>query len=131
MELTMRWEPLPALSLLANYRYLDMDVAAEYGSRDLNVVPNYENDPSNQLSLQLDWDIAERWSLQARARWVDSLDEVAVKAYSALDITAIWRVSKDVDFTLIGTNLLDPQHAEFSGGKEISRSINGQFTWHF
>jgi iron complex outermembrane receptor protein len=131
MELTMRWEPLPAVSFLASYRYLDMDVAAEYGSRDLNVVSNYENDPNNQLSLQFDWDIAERWSLQARARWVDSLDEVAVNAYSALDITAIWRVSKDVDFTLIGINLLDPQHAEFSGGKEISRSINGQFTWHF
>lgn len=131
LELVMRWEPLPAVKLLASYIYFDMDVAADAGSRDTSIAQNDESDPNSQVSLQLDWDITDNWSVQARARWVDSLDGVGVDAYSALDITAIWRLSRNIDFSLIGANLLDPQHAEFSGGNEIGRSLNGQFTWHF
>jgi iron complex outermembrane receptor protein len=103
----------------------------KFGSRDVNIAQNNENDPNNQVNLRLDWDIADSWSVQARARWVDALDDVEVKAYSALDITSIWRLSPRVELSLVGTNLLDPQHAEFSGGNEIGRSIHGQFTWHF
>jgi iron complex outermembrane receptor protein len=131
LELVMRWEPQPAVKILASYIYFDMDVAADAGSRDTSIAENDESDPNSQASLQLDWDVAAKWSLQARARWVDSLDGEAVDAYTALDISAIWRLSPEVDFTLIGSNLLDPQHAEFSGGNEISRSLNGHFTWHF
>lgn len=131
LELVMRWEPQPAVKILASFIYFDMDVAADAGSRDTSIAENDENDPNSQVSLQLDWDIADKWSLQARARWVDSLDSVGVDSYSALDISAIWRLSPKVDFTIIGSNLLDPQHAEFSGDIEISRSLNGQFTWHF
>jgi iron complex outermembrane receptor protein len=131
LELVMRWEPKPAVKILASFIYFDMDVAADAGSRDTSIAENDENDPNSQVSLQLDWDIADKWSLQARARWVDSLDSVAVDSYSALDISAIWQLSPKLDFTIIGSNLLDPQHAEFSGDSEISRSLNGQFTWHF
>ncbi|MEX1665583.1 TonB-dependent receptor plug domain-containing protein [Zhongshania arctica] len=131
VELVMRWEPLQAVKILGSYTYFDMDVAAYAGSRDTSIAQNDESDPNSQVSLQLDWDIGDKWSLQTRARWVGGLDGVAVDSYSALDISAIWRLTRDLDFTLIGSNLLDPQHAEFSGGNEISRSLNGQFTWHF
>jgi iron complex outermembrane receptor protein len=131
LEVTVRWEPLPAVKILASYVYQDMDVAAKFGSRDLNIAQNNENDPNNQVNLRLDWDIADSWSVQARARWVDALDDVDVRAYSAFDVTSIWRLSPRVELSLIGTNLLDPQHAEFSGGNEIGRSVHGQFTWHF
>ncbi|WP_373087069.1 TonB-dependent receptor plug domain-containing protein [Zhongshania sp.] len=131
LEIAVRWEPLPAVKILASYVYQDMDVAAKFGSRDLNIAQNNENDPTNQVNLRLDWDIADSWSVQARARWVDALDDVGVRAYSAFDVTSIWRLSPRVELSLIGTNLLDPQHAEFSGGNEIGRSVHGQFTWHF
>ena len=131
LELTLRWEPLPTVKVLVSYQYFDMDVAAIYGSRDVNVASNDENDPNNQVNLRLDWDLSDKWSLQTRARWVDSLDDVGIKAYSAVDISSIWRVSSTVELSLVGSNLLDPQHAEYSGGKEIARSVHGQFTWHF
>jgi len=131
LELTVRWEPLPEVKVLASYVYQDMDVAAKFGSKDINIAQNDENDPNNQLSVRVDWDVASNVSVQARTRWVDGLDDVGVKAYSAFDMTAIWRVSERVELSLLGANLLDPQHAEFSGGKEISRSLTGQFTWHF
>jgi iron complex outermembrane recepter protein len=131
LELTLRWEPIPTLKILASYRYFDMDISTKYGSRDVNIATNDENDPNNQVSLRLDWDIAETWSIQARGRWVDSIDDTGVEAYSAVDLTSIWRLNPSIDISLVGSNLFDPQHAEFSGGKEIVRSIHGQFTWHF
>ncbi|WP_373097499.1 TonB-dependent receptor plug domain-containing protein [Zhongshania sp.] len=131
LELTVRWEPLPEVKVLASYVYQDMDVAAKFGSRDVNIAQNNENDPNNQFDIRIDWDVSSDWSVQTRARWVDALDDVGVKAYSALDMTSIWRIAPNIELSLVGTNLLDPQHAEFSGGNEISRSVHGQFTWHF
>ncbi|WP_269617917.1 TonB-dependent receptor plug domain-containing protein [Zhongshania sp. BJYM1] len=131
LELTLRWNPLPDLQLLASYNYFDMDISAKYGSRDIFINRNNENDPSSQVSLRIDWDASETWSIQARGRWIDSIDDAGVASYSAIDISGTWRLSTSIDISLVGTNLFDPQHAEFSGGKEIVRSIHGQFTWHF
>lgn len=131
MELTVRWEPLPEVKVLASYVYMDVDIAAKFGSLDVNIAQNDENDPNSKLSLRLDWDISPSWSVQTRARWVDSLDDLGVDAYTAVDLTSIWRASPSVELSLVGTNLFDPQHSEFSGGYEVSRSVHGQFTWHF
>lgn len=131
VELTVRWEPAPEVKVLASYVYMDMDIAAKFGSGDVNIEQNDENDPNSKLSLRLDWDIRPNWSLQTRARWVDSLDDLGVDAYTAVDLTSIWRVSPSVELSVVGSNLFDPQHSEFSGGYEVSRSVHGQFTWHF
>jgi iron complex outermembrane receptor protein len=130
-ELVVHWSVAATLKILASYQYLDLDIAPRAGSRDASIADADESDPNSQFSITADWDISENWSLQSTVRRVGSLDDQNVDAYTGLNLSLKWQATKDIDLSLVGSNLLDPQHPEFSGGVEIVRSVHGQITWHF
>ncbi len=130
-ELVLRWQPSENLNLLVSQSYVDLDVERYTGSNDVNIRDNDENDPTSQTSVMIGWDINKQWSSQLNARYVGALDDQKVDAYTAVDLSLLWRITKDLELGLIGKNLFDPQHAEFGGGNEIQRTVNAQVTWRF
>jgi iron complex outermembrane receptor protein len=80
-------------------------------------------------------------SLDAQVRYVDSLVARAnanqVPAYVTADVRWSYRPTQQLEFSLVGQNLFDPQHAEQPAGTigaittEVPRGFYGKVTWKF
>src|SRR5205823_2531678 len=92
--------------------------------------------PEHQLNVRSLWDMTEDLSLDTTLYYVSSLPAFHVADYWRLDMRLGWRISDQLRFSLVGQNLLDNAHREFSSASslnatEVNRSLYGQFTWHF
>ena len=89
-----------------------------------------------QLGLGSTHDL--RWNLRLNCdlRYVAKLTRLPVDGYLTADARVGWRPYADVEFALIGRNLVDDRHlefpADFSGGRsltKVERSVYGMLTW--
>ena len=77
--------------------------------------------------------------LDANLRWVDTLHNNngptpgVVPSYTELDLRLSWHVTKKLEFSIVGQNLLHDHHPEFgfpdNTQEEIERSIFGKVRW--
>jgi iron complex outermembrane receptor protein len=57
-----------------------------------------------------------------------------VDGYSELDVRLGWRLSEELELSVVGQNLLHDEHVEFGSPAArgaIERSIYGKLTWGF
>jgi iron complex outermembrane receptor protein len=102
---------------------------------------NETSDPANQLSLNSSMDLPRGFELDGQLRWVDTLvnnnngTPGTVPGYVELNVRLGLRVSDQLEFSVVGQNLLDAQHPEFglSGPNrvEIRRSFFGKLSWRY
>jgi iron complex outermembrane receptor protein len=56
-----------------------------------------------------------------------------VGSYSTADVHLAWRATRQMEFSVVGENLIQPHHAEFGGNPGplvgIKRSVYAQITW--
>lgn len=70
-------------------------------------------------------------------RYMDRLRDMSVPSYTTLDLRLGWNATKSLTLDLVGQNLLDPHHPEFStraGGTqltEVQRSAFIRLTWQY
>jgi iron complex outermembrane receptor protein len=64
-------------------------------------------------------------------RYVDNLPSQNVGRYFNLDLRLGWQPTKNVELSLVGQNLLEGHHAEWSGGTEIQRGVYTKVTWRW
>jgi iron complex outermembrane receptor protein len=74
------------------------------------------NDPLWQLKVGSKWNINEQQHLDVALRHITKLPNPAVPAYTAVDVSYGWQLSKNIDLMLTGRNIFDSGHQEFSGG---------------
>ncbi len=82
------------------------------------------------------WDLAYDTEFDLMARYVDSLPAQSVPKYLSLDLRWAWQPTCDVEFSVVGQNLLDSQHLEFGNvdGKptppvEMQRGVFCYLQW--
>lgn len=131
VELTSQWRARANVSVMASYRYFDLDTKAISGSRDRAIADADANDPNHQFKTRVDWDINDRFSLFVAARWVAGLADQDVGAYAAVDMNMIWRASQELELSLRLANLNESEHREFGGPVQIRRSVEAQLSWLF
>ena len=82
-------------------------------------------------------DLRENLELNLWLRYTDSLPNRNIDHYTTLDVRLGWRPLKNLEMALIGQNLLDDQHPEFTAdyldteSTEMERSFYGKITWEF
>jgi iron complex outermembrane receptor protein len=126
-----RWRLSPSLSAI------HLSTSNDEGST--NVIEDEDNTPEFQaqirssldLTKNIDWDVA----VDHVGRLRDGGDG-AVPAYNRVDSRLAWRVSKSIELSVVGQNLLTPLHAEFHNAFEVrrtlvERSVFGKITWRF
>ena len=71
-------------------------------------------------------------------RYVDNVPTQSISSYVSLDARISWRPRNNLEFALVGQNLLDPQRLEFNQdtfldvrSTEVERSVYGKVTWEF
>lgn len=139
MELAADWEAgVGWWRLRAAYSYFDIELDLKSGGTDLNTIQFLEgNAPKHQFSLRSQMDVTHNIDFDVGLRFVDSLQNPDIPAYTALDLRLAWRPRSNLEIAIVGLNLLDPLHPEFAPTqietpqREVERSVYGQITWQF
>jgi iron complex outermembrane receptor protein len=138
LELATTWQPLSIWRLHLNYSYLKIDLHPDATS--IEGVQDQRRSPRHQVQarslLELPWHL----QFDAAAFFVDRLPklEPTVPSYLRLDLRLGWRPTKTFDLSLVGQNLLDNRHPEWSSirgvpttSSEAQRSGYVQASWRF
>jgi iron complex outermembrane receptor protein len=92
--------------------------------------------PQNQVYLSSSWDLGRNVDFDLIARYVESLPALQVPGYIEMDIRFAWRPRKHLELAVVGQNLLQDEHYEFTGTQFVAdqptavpRSVYGKVTW--
>lgn len=134
IEIVADWRPLDWMRLEGSYTHLHVASPPPDG------VNTYiaGTSPEHQYSLRWMMDLTAKTQLDLWLRHVGKLkaQDQEIPAYSELDIRLGYAVSKGLDLSLVGQNLLDNRHSEFSETSSIPasyipRGIYAKATWKF
>ncbi len=136
-EAVADWTPTAGWRLKAWYAFIDMQLEAFATSSQALARAIEATTPEHQASLRSSWDVGESWEVDAWLRYVDRLPAHGVDSYLELDLRLGWRPTDAIEISLVGRNLLDDQHPEFTDiqvpgvPSEIERSIHGEIKLKF
>lgn len=118
--------------LKGGYAHLQKRLRAKSGSDD---DPNQRgaegNDPRHIVFLQSTLNLGDRWTLDGVARHVSRLPNPRVPSYTELDLRAARFIGKDLEVSVVGRNLLDPDHREFGATHAVPRTVYFRMEWQF
>ena len=135
VELSATYQPTSWWNLRGGYTFLKKDLSVKPGSKDMNKGTAESNDPEHQFLIQSAIDISGRVELGTVIRYVEELPRPHVKGYMGLDLRAAWNLSKTVELSIVGQDLLYNRHLEFipssPAPREMERSIYGKMICRF
>ncbi|HWF90851.1 MAG TPA: TonB-dependent receptor [Terriglobales bacterium] len=134
VEFAPDWQPVKWWQLRASYAYLNLDLKNMPGNVDTSSVSSDEgSSPHNQISFESRFNLPKGFEFDQTYRYVSALPADLVKAYSTADAHLSWRATKQIELSIVGENLLQPQHDEFTSSPAplvgIKRSVYAQITW--
>ena len=116
------WMVTKQWRLWGGYDYLHKDLTVEPGAIDLQPESSIGSDPKQWAKLRSALDIGRAWELDIMLRYYDRLDNIDVPAYTAVDARLGWKPSEKVELSVLGRNLTDAAHIEWSPGAEFERA---------
>ena len=140
-EFLLTWNPFDWWRLTGGYTYLEQDLRVQSGRIDLNNGRGGGADPRHWASLRSAIDLLGDWEFDLHARWVDTVRVYSsgargnVPGYFELNARIGWRPRQNLEFSIVGQNLLHDHHPEFgfpnANRRKIERSVYGKVTWEF
>jgi iron complex outermembrane receptor protein len=125
-EVAAHWSVTDNWRLSPGYTFTQMQLHIDRSSTDNRSDRDEENSPHNQFQLRSYLDLPHDLEFDASLYYVDALRGVDIPAYFQLDLRLAWFVAKGMELALVGQNLLDSRHPEFSsftGGPQTSYEI--------
>ncbi|HTB80694.1 MAG TPA: TonB-dependent receptor [Opitutaceae bacterium] len=127
--------------LRGSYDLLREHLSVKPGQVDFSNALNETADPEQQWSVRSSMDLPQNLSLDAGLRWVDVLhinngpNVGTVPSYFELDVRLGWNVTKRLELSVVGQNLLHDHHPEYGfpgpTQEEIQRSVYGKAVWRY
>jgi len=133
LELTTDVRPTDWWRWTANYSLLRVEMTRNEGGADVSQEGRYENlVPRHQVHVQSSIDVARDWQLDWVFRFVSELRQGPVPSYATSDIRVGWRMSDEMELSVVGRNLHEARHVEWPGDGDavaIERSALVGLTW--
>ncbi|BBL70872.1 TonB-dependent receptor plug domain-containing protein [Methylogaea oryzae] len=132
-EVMGQWKVTDAWRLQANYTYLQIQLSGN----NLNQQVTENSSPHHQFSLWSSHNLAKDLSADAILRYVDEVPGRNIGSYVTMDLRFSWQASKNIELAVVGRNLLDGRHPEFSDSAlttplaQIQRSVYGQINLRY
>jgi iron complex outermembrane recepter protein len=133
-EIAPDWKPAAWFQMKAAYSYLNLDLSLKPGNPDNQAVTLHEgSSPHNQLALQTRFNLPRHFEFDQTYRYVSALPAQQVDGYSTADVRFGWTPNHQLEFSIVGQNLFEPQHTEF--GRDpgplvgIRRAVYAQILW--
>jgi iron complex outermembrane receptor protein len=135
-SLTTKWRITDWWQMDGNVSVLQEDIHPGPGSADVTNGTSEGNDPNCMFAIRSSLDLPHNVQLDSVLRYVGDLPNPATPAYLTMDVRLAWAPNSHVEIAVVGRNLLDDKHPEFSAGpqgvtREVDRSVFGTFKWHF
>ncbi len=136
-ELSADYQAMPWWRLNAGYDLLMETIHVKPGQTDVNNALAETADPENQVFLRSSMDLPGHAELDANGRWIDTVrynnggTPAWIPDYFELDVRATWHMTRNIDVSAVGQNLLHAQHPEAPSGEQIVRSGYGELTCRF
>ncbi len=118
------------------YSFLQEDLDYTSDSNDSGSIDLAEGTtPKHQVSLRSSMDLPHNIELDFWLRYADELESPEIDDYLTLDIRLGWQPRPGLELVLVGQNLLQNSHQEYSPeyqtlATEVPRGIYGQVVWH-
>jgi iron complex outermembrane recepter protein len=134
-EIAPDWKATRWLELKASYSYVSLDLKNRPGNTDVGTLASDQrSSPRHQVVVQSMFNLPKRFEFDPTYRFVSALPAQSVKSYSTMDLRFGWHFAGNVEASVVGQNLFQPNHMEFgfSPGPMVgvSRSVYGQIIWH-
>lgn len=118
-EVAATWQAAAWWRLSADYSLQVMDVRPR-ALAALNNDPG--NSPRHQAQLRSRMDLTDRLELDVGLKHVSRLKTADIPAYTRLDARLSWRITPTTEVGVVGQNLLEARHAEYSPAYFRARS---------
>ena len=123
----------PWWRLTASFDALHEQFAFKPGASGLLGVAQVGDDPRHQAQLRSSMDLGHHVSLEADLRYQDALPNPFVPPYVELNSRIAWEISRRVQVSLSGFNLLHDHHQEFPAAEAnaVPRSVHAALRLRF
>jgi iron complex outermembrane recepter protein len=133
-EIAPDWKPTSWFQMKTSYSYLNIDLRLKPGSPDNQAVSLHEgSSPHNQVMVQSRFNLPRGFEFDQTYRYVSALPAQLVRGFSTVDLHLAWTVTRQMELSIVGQNLFQPQHTEFGHDLGplvgIKRSVYAQITW--
>jgi iron complex outermembrane receptor protein len=134
-EIAPDWKLTSWWQLKATYSYLNLHLKSEPGVVDGGGYVNLDegSSPHNQVTCESQFNLPRRLEFDQTYRYVSALPAQTVTSYSTADARFSWLFARQMEWSIVGQNLLQPHHPEFAGDPGglvgIKRSAYAQITW--
>ncbi len=131
LELAADWFITEKWKLKGSYAYLKVDVEGNISKGEA------DNSPRNQVSLKSALNLRDDVQLDLWVRYVDNIAIEGIGSHITGDARLAWQVTNQFEISIVGQNLFDPAHPEYSPQflatlpTEVERSVYGKLIWHF
>jgi len=136
-ELATHWIASDWATFQASYSIGKLDLENSAGGQDTIALLASDKSPEHMVSLQSLFQLCRNVEFDITMRYVDELSGLDVPSYWNADVRLGWMIRNGIEFSIVGQNLLEDQHAEFTQQfyngleTEIERSVYGKVTWMF
>ena len=137
VEIVGNWTILERWRVIAAYSYLNMKLHIDSSSIDVASEEAEGESPQQQVSIRSSLDLTSTLEFDVWVRFVDDLPNLNIDGYIGLDIRLAWKPVPNLEFSLVGANLLDPHHPEFTPrffniqSTELQKSVYGKMVLNF
>lgn len=131
LEMVADWKVTGNWLLGASYAYLHTLIEENrIADPDIDALISQDSNPPHLFSIRSNLDITPQFDFDLWFRYVGRLPEREIDSYTVFDARIAWRPFPDIELSLVGQNLLERGHSEFST-LEVKRSIYGKIDWKF
>ncbi len=132
IELSGKWDVMSYWKLDASYTYLDFK-RKRHDQLGLTVA---NASPPQQASLRSTLLLPHNVEVNNSLYYVDGLTNQHIPTYLRFDTRVAWTPMPNLELSIVGQNLLDDAHPEFSSfvyqsRAQVPRSVYGNVTWKF
>ncbi|MDX2072964.1 MAG: TonB-dependent receptor [Alphaproteobacteria bacterium] len=131
-ELSSKWNVSNQWQLAGAYSYIN-----EVFDKKTALAPSFVGKtPTHQFNVRSSYVFMPGVEMNNALYYVDDLNGVGIKGYYRFDTSLAYRVTDDIEVSIVGQNLFRNSHQEFSpfayrAATEIGRSIYGSLTARF
>jgi iron complex outermembrane receptor protein len=107
------------------------------GDHSTDLATNQGTSPSEQFNFRSYLNLPQSIQFDTMVYFVGGLSTFSIPAYTRLDSRIAWRPAERLELSVIGQNLSQPRHLEFTSANQgilatqVKRSFYGKATWRF
>ena len=135
-EIAVNWGVTKNWELSGSYSFLKIDTDIDATSNDVILSVDRNKSPKNQFNLRSHLKLPHGVEMDNTLYYVDNLSKTGIDSYLRFDTRLGWEPIRGMTINLVGQNLFDDYHPEFtaplhSKDVEIGRSFYLKFLYHF